>query len=156
MQIKNNSFNEISIYTSTLRVHRLLPGINLLSKNAFEDLNTHPIVKTYVKTGILELLKALDEDDLLVDEDTNLAVIDEDGELTPVTVTDGKDVVSALNTARTFTLADLRAGEIPRNIANKIVNSQPKNGWNSATQIIEALDIEPESEVSAKINSLFE
>jgi hypothetical protein len=156
MQIKNNSFNEISIYTSTLTVHRLLPGINLLSNNAFEDLNTHPIVKTYVKIGVLELLKALDEDDLLVDVDTNLAVIDEGGELTPVTVTDGKDVISALNTARTFTLTDLKTSEIPRNIASKIINSQPKNGWNSAAQVIEALGIEEETEASEKINSLFE
>jgi hypothetical protein len=157
MQIKNNTTNEIDIYSSMFTVTRFLPGINILLTSEYEKVSQHPSFKVYLDIKDLEVIKDVDLDEVNIDEDTKLSFIPtKDGDIQPITESVGKKVKPVNNQGRVFSISLLKSQEIPKDIAKKILDNQTSNGYLNSQQVLELLGESAETEIGLKIADLFE
>jgi hypothetical protein len=155
-QVRNNTVSEIAIYSGMFTVSRFLPGLNMLPKSEFDLVSEHPAFKNYLVIKELVLIPDSKDHELEIDSETNLTIeYDVNGEPVPVTESRNKEATPLLAKGRTFSIAKLKAYEIPRDVAKKIMDNQSTNGWFTVEQLREAAGVENGSEVAGKLEELF-
>lgn len=147
-QLESFALAEICFCLTAFENIRILPGINLIPENLFEQLTKHPSFKDYTKSGILEEIH-IDESEFKIDAETNITILDTEEEKIPIQniLINSKSAPLAQNGIFINPGVAKKAG-LPQEIANRIGQFAPPTGWISAQQIKEKLDLSDDIDLS--------